>query len=234
MYHNQNIFHPAIIGACDVQNPRDGLDESMPAMPSIQLIRKKQQELSLRRSQVPKFSDEWFYVTELLQDLNDELQFIEREQLHNLIEELQSIEGTFDSRQDYESSDLNFAKGQHISLIREDASPSGHVMRIVQSIEQSIEAQSSSRQSSPGFSLCGSSYINVSPNNLSSISSNSTIKSSEEEDNLKSLGRECLRLSLELENLPIYSQEWFQCKVELKSVTEELEFLYSHSMLSKK
>jgi hypothetical protein len=202
-------------------------------MSSIQYIRKKQQELSLRRSQVPKFSDEWFYATELLQDLNDELQFIEREQLHNLIEKLQSFEGIFDSRQDYESSDLNVAKGRLISSTREDASPSGHVMRIVQSIEQSIEAQSSSSHCSPGCSLLGSGYINLSPNNLSSVSSNSTIQSTEEEGNLKRLGRECLRLTLELEYLPIYSHEWFQCRVELQTVTDELEFLYSHSLFSK-
>ncbi|KAL7481633.1 hypothetical protein ACHAW6_007303 [Cyclotella cf. meneghiniana] len=235
-FRNQSFFHHiTTIGACNVQNPPNGFDESLSAMSTIQYIRKKQQELTFRRSQVPKFSDEWFYATEQLQDLNDELQFIEREQLHNLIEELQSIEGIFDSRQDYESSEINVAKGHLISSTREDASPSGHVMRIVQSIEQSIEAQTSSSHSCHGFSLLGSSYINVSPNNLSSVSSNSTIKSTEEEEgDLKRLGRECLRLTLELENLPMYSHEWFQCRVELKMVTEELEFLYSHSLFIKR
>ncbi|KAL3803883.1 hypothetical protein HJC23_004045 [Cyclotella cryptica] len=226
--HGQSSSHLTTIR----QNHQIDLDKSMQEMPSIQYIRKKKQELFVLRSQVPKFSDEWFYATEQLQRLNDELQFIEREQLHNLIEELQSIEDTFDSRQDTDCSDSNVAKSKFTSSTREHASPSGYVMRIVQSIEQSIDAQTSSRQSSPGISLFGSGYINVSPNNLSSVSSNSSIKSSEEEDNLKRLGRECLRLTLEMENLPKYSQEWFQCKVELKTVTEELEFLYFHSVLS--
>jgi hypothetical protein len=47
---------------------------------------------------------------------------------------------------------------------------------------------------------------------------------------LKDLGSECLRLSKRLNQLPKFSPEWTLSKVELKLVTEEMEYLYVESL----
>lgn len=47
---------------------------------------------------------------------------------------------------------------------------------------------------------------------------------------LKELGIECLRLSKRLNQLPKFSPEWTLSKVELRLVTEEMEYLYESSL----
>jgi hypothetical protein len=180
------------------------ISKSPVAKPSIDVILSHHRALSLRRSQVPKFSDEWFYTTELIQGLEHELRLREREQMQDGNDDLLSLE---DSRHDDELSGS-------IPSIRDSSSPSGHVMRIVQTIEEN------SRRSSIRDSFTSSGWTNVS-NDAASASTKSA--NSAEEQNLKRLGKECLRLTRELENLPRFSDEWFQCKVELKSATDELE-----------
>lgn len=203
-----SVHSKSIVGESSFQNSPKSHSKSS-ARPSVENILSHHRALSMRRSQVPKFSDEWFYTTELLQGLEHELRIRERE-LHDVSDELLSHE---DSRHD---DDLSGS----IPSMREASSPTGQVR-----IAQSIEAQSSSRQSSPSATASG--WTNFSSNDFATASSTSS--NSAEEENFKRLGKECLRLTRELDELPRFSDEWFQCKVELKSVTEELEFLYAHS-----
>lgn len=57
-----------------------------------------------------------------------------------------------------------------------------------------------------------------------------TRKSPKKSPTLKDLGIECLRLSQRLNDLPKFSPEWTLSKVELKLVTEEMEYLYLESL----
>ena len=212
-----SVHSKSILGESSIQNSPSSRSKSSPARPSIEVIQRHHRALSLRRNQVLKFSDEWFYTTELIQGLEHELGIREREQVQDASDEILSLE---DSRHDDELSGS-------IPSMREDSSPS-QVMRIV----HTTEAQTSSHQSSPRGSLSSSGWTNFSSNEFTSASP--TSGNSAEEENLKCLGKECLRLTRELEGLPRFSDEWFQCKVELKSVTEELEFLYSHRQANKR
>lgn len=179
--------------------------KSSVARPSVEVIQSHHRALSLRRSQLSKFSKEWFYTTELLQGLEHELHSRQRDQ-QNTTDEHMSME---DSRHEDDSSSSS-------PSTRDASTPCGYVMRMVQSIEQH---QSSSLQSSPDRSSC--SWTNFSSNEFSPKTANPV-----EEENLIRLGKECIRLARELEEHPRFSNEWFQCKVELKSATDELELLY--------
>ena len=57
-----------------------------------------------------------------------------------------------------------------------------------------------------------------------------SLKSPKKPPTLKELGIECLRLSKRLNQLPKFSPEWTLSKVELKLVTEEMEYLYVESL----
>ncbi|KAL7554686.1 hypothetical protein ACHAWF_018202 [Thalassiosira exigua] len=50
------------------------------------------------------------------------------------------------------------------------------------------------------------------------------------EDKMRKLSTEVLRLSNQLKSLPKFSPEWTLAKVEMKQITDELEFLYAKSM----
>ena len=169
---------------------------SSAAMPSIEVLQSHYRVLAMRRSQMPKFTDEWFYITELLQGVEHELRIQEREQSQNTSDEVMSME---DSRCE---DDLSTS----IPSIEESTSPYGQ----------------SSRDS----------WADLSSNHIASSSSKNIIRM--EEESLRCAGKECLRLTRKLGELPRFSDEWFQCKVELKLVTDELEVMYSYLEISKK
>ena len=208
---DQDTFHSKSIlelGESFIQNSSDSCSKSSPARPSIEVIQRHHRALSLRRNQLLKFSDEWFRTTEILQGLEHELGIRERDDVQDVSDELISFT---DSRHDDELSGS-------IPSMREGSSPTA-------------VAQTNSLQSSPRGSLSSSGWTNFSSNGFTSASPTSA--NSADEENLKRLGKECLRLTCELEGYPRFSDEWFQCKVELKSVTEELEFLYCHRQTNK-
>ncbi|KAL7496501.1 hypothetical protein ACHAWT_004722 [Skeletonema menzelii] len=61
-------------------------------------------------------------------------------------------------------------------------------------------------------------------------SGNRRLKSPKKPPTLKELGIECLRLSTRLSQLPKFSPEWTLVNVELKLVTEEMEYSYAQSL----
>ncbi len=197
----------SVTGGC-TQNLPNNPSKPTTQRASVEVIRSHHRALTLRRTQIPKFSDEWFYTTELLQGLEDELLLREREE--------ESLEDTFDSRHDGPS-------------VRDGAYSPGHVTRTVQSIDTqtssrqlSLESSPISRHSSGANHSPG--WVSFSSNNFPPSPNSAPTK---DEETLKRLGLECVRLSRQLEELPRFSDEWFQTKVELEAVTDELEFLYS-------
>jgi len=192
------------------QNSPSAHNKSSVARPSVEVIQSHHRALSLRRSQLAKFSNEWFYTTELLQGLEHELHIRQREQQN--ASDGNASDGHMSMEDSRHEDDLSSSSPS----TRDASMPCGYVMQMVQSIERQ---QTSSLQSSPDRSIC--SWTNFSRNEFSPKNANPT-----EEENLKRLGKECIRLARELEELPRFSDEWFQCKVELKSATEELELLY--------
>ncbi len=60
--------------------------------------------------------------------------------------------------------------------------------------------------------------------------SSMSLKSKYETPSLKELGTECLRLSARLSQLPKFSPEWTLVNVELRLVTEEMEYFYEQSL----
>jgi hypothetical protein len=61
-------------------------------------------------------------------------------------------------------------------------------------------------------------------------SGNRKLKSPKKPPTLKELGIECLRLSTRLSQLRKFTPEWTLVNVELKLVTEEMEYLYAESL----
>lgn len=61
-------------------------------------------------------------------------------------------------------------------------------------------------------------------------SSRRNLNSQKEPPSLKELGTECLRLSTRLSQLPKFSPEWTLVNVELRLVTEEMEYFYVQSL----
>lgn len=62
------------------------------------------------------------------------------------------------------------------------------------------------------------------------MKSSKSLKSEYKTPSLKDLGTECLRLSARLSQLPKFSPEWTLVNVELRLVTEEMEYFYEQSL----